>query len=597
MSSKGSKGTHTPPSSLTSSPSFGKGKKSPNVNRKSVKLDVPKSFTIDVNQIAVARKQLKNVGKGNKNNTEEALSSITISAPEKQGTLHMLDTSSASSWATSWCVLKEGRLYIFPNSKAPSPDKILSLQGSKVVGEKKLTMPNQNATFDNCFQIITQQETLVFRSDEDFEYITWIVQLRGATLYLKISEIVKETPGRQDSSQTTPPITPPSSITPPTPSVTSPPSPASTRRHDPSSSSPLSSPATFPSTPPLSPLSLTHHHISTPTTPATTSPTSANSPSTPNFSPGLVRRGTPTQNQKSPNFATPTSDVKTTFRNSTATMTPLTPLSPSTSDSRFTPNYRKSTDVTKLSRSMDLSPLQDVISAAYRKSADLSKLNSSVSSPHLSHSSSPHLPHSSPHLSHSSPHLSSSSGSLFASAEILPSESKDDQEGVKTKRGFLGVPGGLFTKWKQRWVVLSNDFLSVYKHPEDEERQDKEPVHSFELIFCQPKVVQSEKGKFVFEIHAPGRTVQFGASSSVELLEWITCIQESQTSLMQSYLQYNLNSDSKSKSDDGEGEDGNNKQQQLSHELEKSKKKLQDIISQIPGNNQCADCGASEPQG
>lgn len=62
MSSKGK--TNTPPPSLTASPSIGKGKKSPNVNRKSVKLDVPKSFTIDVNQIAVARKQLKNVGKG-----------------------------------------------------------------------------------------------------------------------------------------------------------------------------------------------------------------------------------------------------------------------------------------------------------------------------------------------------------------------------------------------------------------------------------------------------------------------------------------------------------------------------------------------------
>lgn len=45
-------------------------------------------------------------------------------------------------------------------------------------------------------------------------------------------------------------------------------------------------------------------------------------------------------------------------------------------------------------------------------------------------------------------------------------------EGVKTKRGLLGVPtGGIFSKWKQRWVVLANDSLSVYKHEEDEERQ------------------------------------------------------------------------------------------------------------------------------
>lgn len=33
------------------------------------------------------------------------------------------------------------------------------------------------------------------------------------------------------------------------------------------------------------------------------------------------------------------------------------------------------------------------------------------------------------------------------------------------------MPGGIFTKWKQRWVVLAHDTLCVYKHEEDEVRQ------------------------------------------------------------------------------------------------------------------------------
>lgn len=234
--------------------------------------------------------------------------------------------------------------------------------------------------------------------------------------------------------------------------------------------------------------------------------------------------------------------------------------------------------------------MSDVVSAAYRKSADLSK----TATPH-----SPQLPHSSlahsPQLTHSpqlarSVSLTHSNNSLFASAEIISNEKDDQDEAVKTKRGMLGVPaGGLFNKWKQRWVVLANDSLSVYKQEEDEEKQGKEPMHSFEIIFCQPKVVQSEKGKNIFEIHAPGRTIQFGASSSVVLLEWITCIQETQTALMQSYLQYNLNASNK-KAEDGDSEN----KQQLELELEKSKKKLADIMK-LPGNNQCADCGAPDP--
>lgn len=161
-----------------------------------------------------------------------------------------------------------------------------------------------------------------------------------------------------------------------------------------------------------------------------------------------------------------------------------------------------------------------------------------------------------------------------------------------SRKGLLAVPEGrllLGTRWKPRWVVLANDSLSVYSNEGDEDKKD--PIHNFEVIFCQPKVVKAEKVKYVFEIVGPTQSIQFSALSSVELLEWIQAIQEAQTILMQSYLQYNMGSIStnttKSKTTD-------DYESQVSMELEKSKKMLATVMK-LSGNDICADCGGPEP--
>lgn len=475
----------TPPLGSKTVPSSKKSQ-SPATNRKSVKLDAPTSFTIDVNQIAAARNKLKNVGKAPTADGVQQMSMITIEAPEKQGNLRIL---SSGSWEQRWCVLKEGRLFIFANQKAPIPETILSLNGSRV-GEKK------HSGVDDCFQIVTTGgETLVFSAEDDYDYITWIVALRGATFYLQISTFVIESPVRTAQSVTSP-----------------------TGNKTPT----LHSPNGSPQIPRIE------------TTPA--------SPATKRIHSGTV--------SKSQNF-----DGKTSYRNSAdiSKLHSKAPESLSASADKFSP-YRRSADISKLSKSMDnYTPLTEAISAAYRKSPDFSKL-------HIQPPASPH--------------------NLFSSAEIIEPHKEEDSKGGR--KGLLGMPGGMFSKWKQRWVVLTHESMYVYKHEEDEDK--KEPVHHFELVFCQPKVVKSEKGKYVFEIHAPGRTIQLCAPTSVDLLDWIHAIQVSQTTLMQSYLQYNLN---------GGGEDPE-KKEQLDVELEKSKKKLSNIM-QSNGNNVCADCGAEDP--
>lgn len=511
-----------PPSSPTRSLIF---KRSPsaasnNHNNRNEKVVVPKSFTIDVKQIASAKNKLKNVNTGSTG--EEMPSSITIEAPEKKGLLRMTTEKGGNpgEWDQKWCVLKEGRLYIFPTAKALLPEKTLSLQGS-IVREKK------DAGAENCFCINTLDgESIIFctESDEDFDYLTWIVGLRAATLYIRISSLVIEAPPQLATA------TQPLSVPPTTHSLSV-------------SQSPSSSPSSSPS------LSLTP------------SPATSNS-SSPSNTPPLAHLTTTAATQRGISKAPSQSSLPPSSSGEpTLTFSPSSPVLPKKGD-KFDKVTKK--DYNFLSKSADSAP---------GHLAPTPATNVSIGS-YTPKFTQPNIRPSSP-LTRPVDDLKSSAGTSKAS-----------------RKGQLAVPEGrvLFgTRWKPRWVVLANDALSVYSSEGDEDKKD--PIYNFEVIFCQPKVVKAEKVKYVFEIMGPTQSVQFSAVSSVELLEWIQAIQETQTVLMQSYLQYNMGSIStnvaKSKTTD-------DYESQVSLELEKSKKMLARVMK-IPGNDVCADCGGPEP--
>eukprot|EP01132_Coremiostelium_polycephalum_P008322 gene8322-10221_t len=190
-----------------------------------------------------------------------------------------------------------------------------------------------------------------------------------------------------------------------------------------------------------------------------------------------------------------------------------------------------------------------------------------------------------------SPKLTSGSPSKEATAAaITVSPPSNDDEFNGTKKGFINVQvGKLISKWKNRWVVLSTDTLSIYKSQEAEAKKDVRK--SISIIFCSAKVIKSTNDKYTFQVVSTDKTIYFSCSSGSQMLSWITSIQMAQSVSMEAYLQYNRGGSASShivklKDDDVE--------EDVKKMLDQNRESLTKLLS-LDHNKVCADCGAPNP--
>ncbi|EGG21127.1 pleckstrin domain-containing protein [Cavenderia fasciculata] len=158
------------------------------------------------------------------------------------------------------------------------------------------------------------------------------------------------------------------------------------------------------------------------------------------------------------------------------------------------------------------------------------------------------------------------------------------------KKGFLGVQGGgkLLSKWKNRWVVLSDANLAIYKSQDAELKKDIRK--SLNIIFCSAKVTKSTNDKYTFQVVSTNKTINFSCQNGSMMLGWITAIQAAQSLAMESYLQYEMGG-GKDSSSHGSKLKGDDVEDEIQSKLDKSKESLNRLIA-IDCNRVCADCGA-----
>ncbi|KYQ93024.1 pleckstrin (PH) domain-containing protein [Tieghemostelium lacteum] len=158
-----------------------------------------------------------------------------------------------------------------------------------------------------------------------------------------------------------------------------------------------------------------------------------------------------------------------------------------------------------------------------------------------------------------------------------------DDDFLGTKKGWLNVQSGKYiSKWKGRWIVLSNDTLAIYKSQDAELKKDVRK--SLSIIFCSAKVIKSTNDKYTFQILTTDKTMYFSCVTGSQMLSWITAIQAAQSVSMEAYLNYKTGV----QGSNGSGPDDVDKQ------LNENKEALNRLL-QLPCNRVCADCGASDP--
>ncbi|KAM9945685.1 hypothetical protein ACTFIT_003956 [Dictyostelium discoideum] len=204
------------------------------------------------------------------------------------------------------------------------------------------------------------------------------------------------------------------------------------------------------------------------------------------------------------------------------------------------------------------------------------------------------------------------------SSSTFDSSSADDEMNG-FKKGYLGVQGGkLISKWKQRWVVLNQESISIYKSQEQQETSKKEPKKSIQIIFCSAKVVKSTNDKYTFQVLTTDKTLHFSCVSGSQMLNWITCIQSAQSISMEAYLKYKTGGggsggsgggghSSHSRTNSNTSSSSVNSSNRLSMRLkeddvedgvqkmlDENKESLNKLLEQ-EDNKYCSDCGCPSP--
>ena len=133
---------------------------------------------------------------------------------------------------------------------------------------------------------------------------------------------------------------------------------------------------------------------------------------------------------------------------------------------------------------------------------------------------------------------------------------------------------GITKNWQRYQCSLMDGWL-LYK-PENPKKKD-EVAKKISIVLCSIRKVDEEKGKFVFEIRSPMKKtpLTFQAESEQEREKWLTALTET--------ISVSINNQNIQK------------KKANSAPVRINPKDGFKILQEVPGNRECADCTASDP--
>ncbi|KAI8764674.1 arf-GAP with SH3 domain, ANK repeat and PH domain-containing protein 2 [Biomphalaria glabrata] len=151
----------------------------------------------------------------------------------------------------------------------------------------------------------------------------------------------------------------------------------------------------------------------------------------------------------------------------------------------------------------------------------------------------------------------------------------DKSLGCEKKGHLLKKSEGRVRKmWLKRKCIIRDGHLEISHHDEN-----KDPVKLC-LLTCQVKLVPDDPGKKCFDVvsSSDNRTYHFQAEDTKEMEEWISILNNAKEGIFMNFLKNNTNSPS------------------LNQSVRELTSSIMDRIRRLPGNKECCDCGAPDPE-
>ncbi|KAJ1982794.1 hypothetical protein H4R35_000153 [Dimargaris xerosporica] len=163
------------------------------------------------------------------------------------------------------------------------------------------------------------------------------------------------------------------------------------------------------------------------------------------------------------------------------------------------------------------------------------------------------------------------------------SKSQDPMPIQKYGYLFLRTNYTLMASWNRRYFALEGNTLTHCDRCRDKD------VDAINLQVATVKPAPHAERRFCFEIISPSKTYVLQAENSVEMQDWITCIQ---CSIEQSYASAPCQPGAfaSAKGASSSLPNGGNPNPQV------TKQELIALIQAVPGNDRCADCQAPDPE-
>ncbi|KAH9492543.1 Arf-GAP with SH3 domain, ANK repeat and PH domain-containing protein 1 [Bulinus truncatus] len=157
----------------------------------------------------------------------------------------------------------------------------------------------------------------------------------------------------------------------------------------------------------------------------------------------------------------------------------------------------------------------------------------------------------------------------------LHQPSGDKSLGCEKKGHLLKKSEGRVRKmWLKRKCIIREGHMEISHHDES-----KDPVKLC-LLTCQVKLVPDDPGKKCFDVisSSDNRTYHFQADDTKDMEEWISVLNNAKEGIFMNFLKNNTNSPS------------------LNQSVRELTASIMDRIRRLPGNKECCDCGAADPE-
>ncbi|KAJ1970258.1 hypothetical protein IWQ62_000086 [Dispira parvispora] len=151
---------------------------------------------------------------------------------------------------------------------------------------------------------------------------------------------------------------------------------------------------------------------------------------------------------------------------------------------------------------------------------------------------------------------------------------------------FLRTNYALMATWNRRYFELENDVLVHW------DRHREKDTDTIQLHVATVKPSTTMERRFCFDIISPTKTYVLQAESEKDMKDWITCIQ---CAIEQSYYSENLGRLNAIPKTHSPGQSHQSAQGSPDGVITTRQDMLQQI-RKVPGNHQCVDCGAPDPE-